>query len=1121
MADDAENRRTARVRTGPTSYKEPGELAIRSLEGPDTPASASQAGTPASAKSHKRRESDADSSRGGTPASSAKKQKSLHITSFAGDDSMIGIIRSKPSAISMAVKQWWDDYHKNSSGAVRKLANMVLQACGINEGLPPHCFEEGDDERDVDDFIRQLVENCTSGDADMTMHITGASKASRKFRDNFADFWDKFVGHAPEPYLLSLQDNPFCPWLHAMSTSQLMILRLVAVMAGLEIMLALVGKANDALDAMNTLERLYDAAKSKKGKGEAEKIARLKEQLENKKEIRAHVEETLATFFNSIVVHRHRDTSPEIRTKSIAAIGSLVLQYKSKFLENSFLKYIGWALYDKHPDVRSAALTAIGNMYEDGLANELEMFTSRFRDRVLQMRLDKDKGVSVLAIQTAVSMAQKELLDAEQIEEMYAMIMESDLDIRHAAANFIQSTYVEQDLEKAFEQACKKSKKNINKDVFLLKGMVELLNAVAGDFEELQPMIDALLPHMEYLQDFGLLCEVLAEDDSGDDTLNSSCKATLANMIVGAFTMVSAQDSVSDGALRVGKAKKASNTSQACKTACLTLAQHLPILLRKFAADATTLVPLVEVMQRLVLSAFSAQDKALKEIADQLADITRKAQDITLLKCCAGALSNLVDSDYPGKKMAMGRLNSLYDFVAKELKKAAETCNKGQKLNAVNAVSIRRAGVLSGHIDIFKHEPSIKDHVLALLGKLADDSASLFPPECGSFLLNTALAYLMWRMESGEPDIPDLVEARGALLEHSDEIMRSSNGHPLPLRIKAMVTVADAAQIFGRYMESRETDLEMSPSAFAQLGEFARELLAAKKRESVGSNDGTLNVAHFPQDDQDGDGVARLAAASILKGICYYTDCDNDLLVELLSTVTLYRPYANSFHSQLLKLATNNVVTDDASQFWLLAHRQMFTHISEAMAKRAKSQVVDMTMALTDSVSCLKLDEDNAAQYVSKGMQWVLEDDSKHGQRAGFLDALGLQIKNLSSSQAGEILTELKEICTSKDIVVKGEHVDVDAEAPVVQHLTKFQHKLQDLAESGGGGSRKTHATPRRAVESEPAADAEGGSDEEEGQPSSSKAGASKRKDRPSPSVDEPEVDEEGWATASGKRARK
>ncbi len=33
---------------------------------------------------------------------------------------------------------------------------------------------------------------------------------------------------------------------------------------------------------------------------------------------------------------------------------------------------------------------------------------------------------------------------------------------------------------------------------------------------------------------------------------------------------------------------------------------------------------------------------------------------------------------------------------------------------------------------------------------------------------------------------------------------------------------------------------------------------------------------------------------------------------------------------------------------------QMFTHISEAVASKAKNIILDMTMALTDSVSSLK-----------------------------------------------------------------------------------------------------------------------------------------------------------------------
>lgn len=93
------------------------------------------------------------------------------------------------------------------------------------------------------------------------------------------------------------------------SRSQLKILRLASTIVGLEIMNAIVGRANDTLDAMNNLERLYEAAKSKK---ETQKLARLEEQLEAKRSIRGDAEKALSSFFNSIVIHRHRDAAHEV-----------------------------------------------------------------------------------------------------------------------------------------------------------------------------------------------------------------------------------------------------------------------------------------------------------------------------------------------------------------------------------------------------------------------------------------------------------------------------------------------------------------------------------------------------------------------------------------------------------------------------------------------------------------------------------------------------------------------------------------------------------------------------------------------------------------------------------------
>ncbi len=51
----------------------------------------------------------------------------------------------------------------------------------------------------------------------------------------------------------------------------------------------------------------------------------------------------------------------------------------------------------------------------------------------------------------------------------------------------------------------------------------------------------------------------------------------------------------------------------------------------------------------------------------------------------------------------------------------------------------------------------------------------------------------------------------------------------------------------------------------------------------------------------------------------------------------------------------------------------------------------------------LRLRGDGATQqYVSNGLTWAVEDVGKHAHRVGFLDALSLQIKHLSASEADE-----------------------------------------------------------------------------------------------------------------------
>jgi hypothetical protein len=70
----------------------------------------------------------------------------------------------------------------------------------------------------------------------------------------------------------------------------------------------------------------------------------------------------------------------QVRAKCTETMGRLVMEYSSKFLDNQYLKYIGWALYDKSKDVRLAALDAVDALYKaKNFINSLEAFTNRFR----------------------------------------------------------------------------------------------------------------------------------------------------------------------------------------------------------------------------------------------------------------------------------------------------------------------------------------------------------------------------------------------------------------------------------------------------------------------------------------------------------------------------------------------------------------------------------------------------------------------------------------------------------------------------------------------------------------------------------------------------------------------
>lgn len=129
-------------------------------------------------------------------------------------------------------------------------------------------------------------------------------------------------------------------------------------------------------------------------------MAKRSELEENTDEIK----NMLTYMFKSVFVHRYRDTLPEIRAICMTEIGIWMIKFSKNFLDDSYLKYIGWTLHDKVGEVRLRCLQALLPLYEtEELKGKLELFTSKFKDRIVAMTLDKEFDVAVNAVRLVIS----------------------------------------------------------------------------------------------------------------------------------------------------------------------------------------------------------------------------------------------------------------------------------------------------------------------------------------------------------------------------------------------------------------------------------------------------------------------------------------------------------------------------------------------------------------------------------------------------------------------------------------------------------------------------------------------------------------------------------------------
>ncbi|XP_068033875.1 putative STAG3-like protein 2 [Anomalospiza imberbis] len=121
-------------------------------------------------------------------------------------------------------------------------------------------------------------------------------------------------------------------------------------------------------------------------------------------------------------------------------LGLWVRRFPGSFLTDSHLKYLGWTLHDKHGEVRLRCVRALQGIYRNPeMAPNLELFTERFKARLVAMAHDKEPEVALEALRLLRELDRnlEEALSPEDCQSIFPVVFVSSRALATAAGSFL------------------------------------------------------------------------------------------------------------------------------------------------------------------------------------------------------------------------------------------------------------------------------------------------------------------------------------------------------------------------------------------------------------------------------------------------------------------------------------------------------------------------------------------------------------------------------------------------------------------------------------------------------------------------------------------------------------
>ncbi|XP_078787390.1 cohesin subunit SA-2a isoform X4 [Oryzias latipes] len=600
------------------------------------------------------------------------------------------MVKMGKSATQAVVDDWIEAYKQDKDSALLGLINFFIQCSGCKGAVSGEMFRHMQNS----EIIRKMTEEFDEDSGDYPLTLSGPQW--KKFRINFCDFIAVLVRQCQysiiyDEYMM----DTVISLLTGLSDSQVRAFRHTSTLAAMKLMTALVNVALNLRINMDNTQRQYEAERNKViAKRANDRLELLLQKRKELQENQDEIENMMNAIFKAVFVHRYRDAIAEIRAICIEEIGVWMKLYSDAFLNDSYLKYVGWTMHDKQGEVRLKCLTALqGLFYSRELGSRLELFTSRFKDRIVSMTLDKEYDVAVQAIKllTFVLQSSDEVLTAEDCESVYHLVYSAHRPIAVSAGEFL--------FKKLFshrgpseEGLPRRGRQSLNGSLikttifFFLES--ELHEHGAYLVDSLWDCASELLKDWETMISF-----LLDEPMLGEEALNDRQETALVEIMLCAIRQAcEGHPPVGRGTgKRVLTAKERKMQLDDRTRITEIFAVALPLLLAKYCVDIDKVTNLLQIPKFFDLDIYTTGrlEKHLDALLRQIWEVVYKHTENEVLKACSTTYHYLCNEEFTiFNRVDIARSQLLDELLDKFKRLLEDFLQEGEELDEDDAYQV-------------------------------------------------------------------------------------------------------------------------------------------------------------------------------------------------------------------------------------------------------------------------------------------------------------------------------------------------------------------------------------------------------------------------------------------------